>query len=172
MIRTIGMVNSSTKPALSNTPPDSFRASPMARVLIRWMKKVAITTITRMPPGRYSGCTPALTPASPRMFEKDTPMLTKKSFTGATVRLITRIAPISTYGSQARTPLMGWAAMSSSFISSLPTHSAGQSSRPAKSQVFFGIRKPFLAANVTIARPIRPPSNDGNSGPSSIPVIT
>ncbi|MNR32069.1 hypothetical protein D3C85_1496270 [compost metagenome] len=67
MMRTIGMVNTSTKPAPSSTLVDSPMAVLMSFQLMRCRKKVTITTITRMPPGRYSGSMAAVMPASPMM---------------------------------------------------------------------------------------------------------
>ena len=52
----------------------------------------------------------------------------------------------------------------------LPIHSLGHSFGSAKSQLFFGTRKPKRAALVTMARPTRPPSSEGNSGPRKTPV--
>ncbi|MNG41642.1 hypothetical protein D3C84_1309680 [compost metagenome] len=58
----------------------------------------------------------------------------------------------------------------SSFISTLPSHSLGHSLAGAKSQCFFGTRKPKWAAVQTMARPTKPPSREGNSGPRNTPV--
>ncbi|MCY1554264.1 hypothetical protein D9M68_908270 [compost metagenome] len=60
-------------------------------------------------------------------------------------------------------------AISSSFISIAPIHSAGQSFASAKSQVSFGSRKPAFAAGMTIARPTSAPMIEGNSGPRNTP---
>jgi hypothetical protein len=66
-MRTIGTVNTSTKPAPISVPPDSLTALPKSFHFIRWRNTVTRHTKTRMPPGRYSGCRPPLMPASPRM---------------------------------------------------------------------------------------------------------
>src|SRR5690606_19433076 len=78
--------------------------------------------------------------------------------------------PMSTSGSQARKVLMGLAVRSSSFIPTLPSRSLGHSLASAKSHGCLGTRKPLRAAKVTMARPIRPPSSEGNSGPRKMPV--
>ncbi len=67
---------------------------------------------------------------------------------------------------------MGLLVISSSFISIVPSHSLGHSLLGAKSQVVFGVKKLKRAAVVTIAKPIKPPNKDGNSGPRKIPVAT
>src|SRR5699024_6010452 len=55
---------------------------------------------------------------------------------------------------------------SSNFSSvSVPSQSLSQLARGGKSKVSFGIKKPRFAAGRTIINPIKPPTNDGNSGP-------
>ena len=56
--------------------------------------------------------------------------------------------------------------------SRVPVQRSDQRSRAGKSQVSFGMRKPRLEVNITRASPIRPPSSDGNSGPSSAATAT
>ncbi|MNY19914.1 hypothetical protein D3C86_1533710 [compost metagenome] len=95
-IRTIGTVNSRTKPALSRTPEDSLTARPRSRIFILWKKKVASTTATRIPPGKYSGMKLALTPVSPSRSGKFTTTAFRAAPTSGTTRLITSRAPTST----------------------------------------------------------------------------
>ncbi len=96
----------------------------------------------------------------------------RNSFTGATVRVITSSAPTTTYGVQANQMLILRWVMSSSSGSRLPIQDGDQRSRGGKSQTSVGIRKPRLDANITITSPIRPPSRDGNSGPSTAATMT
>ena len=51
----MGMVKISTKPAPSRVLLDSPTAALSSAKRMRWSKKVASTTMHRMPPGRYSG---------------------------------------------------------------------------------------------------------------------
>ncbi len=60
-----------------------------------------------------------------------------------------------------------------SLISILPDHSGSHFDFSSKSHTSsFGIRKPFFAAKMTIAKPTSPPTIDGNSGPSVFATIT
>ncbi len=95
-MRTIGTVNSSTKPAPSRTLLDSPTAAVSSRSFMPWRKKVAMTTATRMPPGRYSGMKSALIPASPRMSGNTSTTDFSAAPTSGNTRLITSRAPTST----------------------------------------------------------------------------
>ncbi|MNE95283.1 hypothetical protein D3C80_1933490 [compost metagenome] len=66
-IRTIGMVKINTKPAPSRVRLDSLTAAFTSLKRMRCRKQVTITTMHRMPPGRYSGSRVPETPVSPRM---------------------------------------------------------------------------------------------------------
>ncbi len=95
-MRTIGTVNSSTKPALSRTLLDSLTAAFSSDARMPCRKKVIITTATRMPPGRNSGSILAPMPASPRMLPKAMETDFSALLTSGKTRLITRIRPTST----------------------------------------------------------------------------
>ena len=89
MMRTIGTVNTSTKPALSSVVEDSLTALPKEGRYILCKMIVTKHTATSTPPGRYRGWKLPLMPGSPRMSR--TLQLTDSSacLKGATVRLST-----------------------------------------------------------------------------------
>ncbi|MNE12858.1 hypothetical protein D3C80_1056780 [compost metagenome] len=95
-MRTIGTVNSSTKPAPSSTLLDSPTAVPRSRSFMPCRKKVAMTTATRMPPGRYSGMKSALMPVSPSRSGNTRTTDLRAAPTSGNTRLITSSRPTST----------------------------------------------------------------------------
>src|SRR5690554_5869622 len=111
-------------------------------------------------------------PVSPKMLGN----LTITSFialpTLGNTRLMTNSTPTKMYGIHARALLIGLQVALSTLISIEPSHWLGHSLAGAKSQDCLGVKKLKRAAVVTIAKPIKPPSKDGNSGPNKIPVAT
>ena len=83
----MGMVKINTKPAPSSVRDDSLTAAFSSENFMRCRKKVAITTITMTPPGRYKNSILPDKPVSPRMFfQPSTRLLRKKDFTSALTR--------------------------------------------------------------------------------------
>ena len=86
-MRTIGMVKISTKPAPSKVREDSPTAAFNSENFMRCRKKVASTTITMMPPGRYKNSMLPDRPFSPRiLLQPSTRLFKKNAFTSALTR--------------------------------------------------------------------------------------
>ena len=90
----------------------------------------------------------------------------KNARNGATARDVRRSSATTTYGIHAVTRFIR-GPVSASLNSAEPVHSSGQLLLSSKSHLSwsFGIRKPALAAETTMRRPLKLPIRAGNSGP-------
>ena len=131
-----------------------------------------IDTNKSTPPGEYSSCV-LLVMLVPRILAKiiETESLVSHALSGATVRVMIKMAMISRYGEKARmTENFGTVVLADSVMANSLTHSFSQLSRGPKSKVSLGIKKPRLAAGMTNDKPTTAPTMDGSSGPINLAV--
>src|SRR5699024_4200181 len=147
---------------------DTLNASPMPFISSLCIRPVVTATTMNTTPGIMSGVRLCSMPV-PRISSNEIVHEDIRAFSPrGSMRVMTRRTATNTYGSHALNIDISFGARAPAVISLV--HEGSQLERGSKSNVSFGMRKPFLASGMTIASPVRPPMMDGNSGPRKFAV--
>src|SRR5699024_8017296 len=147
---------------------DTLNAAPIPFISSLCIHPVVTATTMNTTPGIMSGVRLCSMPvpriSSNEIVQEDISALSPSD----SMRVMTRRTATNTYGSHALNIDISFGACASAVISLI--HEGSQLERGSKSNVSFGMRKPFLASGMTIASPVRSPMREGDSGSSQFAV--
>src|SRR5699024_6832693 len=147
---------------------DTLNASPMPFISSLCIHPVVTATTMNTTPGIMSGVRLCSMPvhriSSNEIVQEDISALSPSD----SMRVMTRRTATNKYGSHDLNIDISLGACSSAVLSLINKRS--QLERGSKTNVSFGMRKPFLASGMTNASPVRPPMREGNSGPNKFAV--